>query len=47
MMIYLAYLKEKNHFQFCEVGFVLNNYTWDIGYNELSNISLRKLYTYM
>lgn len=37
-MIFLAYFKEKNHnFQFCQVGFVLNNYTWDIGYNELSN----------
>lgn len=37
MMIFLAYFKEKNHFQFCQVGFVLNNYTWDIGYNKLSN----------
>lgn len=37
MMIFLAYFKEKNHFQFRQVGFVLNNYTWDIGYNELRN----------
>lgn len=37
MMIFLAYFKEKNHFQFRQVGFVLNNYTWDIGYNEFSN----------
>lgn len=37
MMIYLAYLKEKNHFQFRQVGFVLNNHTWDIGYNKLRN----------
>lgn len=46
-MIFLAYFKEKNHFQFRQVGFVLNNYTQDIEYNELSNNSLRKLYTYM
>lgn len=37
MMIFLAYFKEKNHFQFRQVGFVLNNYTWDIGYNKLRN----------
>lgn len=37
MMIFLAYFKEKNHFQFRQVGFVLNNHTWDIGYNEFSN----------
>lgn len=47
MMIFLAYFKEKNHFQFRQVDFVLNNYTWDIEYYELSNNSLRKLYTYM
>lgn len=38
MMIFLAYFKEKNHnFQFRQVGFVLNNHTWDIGYNKLRN----------
>lgn len=47
MMIFLAYFKEKNHFQFRQVGFVLNNHAWDIGYNKLRNNSLRKLYTYM
>lgn len=26
MMIFLAYFKENNHFQFRQVGFVLNNY---------------------
>lgn len=36
-MIFLAYFKEKNHFQFRHVGFVLNNHTWDIGYNKLRN----------